>query len=161
MNEAKDSFINSAVTKEAKLLRADAKGADPYDDDSYEAIIINVDDLISEQRKLNREVKSESAALHMKTKETIEGLSDEQVNQLLELKWITPLADSLNQLPGTMLQQLVDQVQALSEKYSTTFADITDEIKQVSESLSLQIDDLTGNEYDMKGLEEFKTLLNG
>ncbi len=161
VNEAKDSFINSAVTKEAKLLRADAKGADPYDDDSYEAIIINVDDLISEQRKLNREIKSESAALHMKTKETIEGLSDEQVNQLLELKWITPLAESLNQLPGTMLQQLVDQVQALSDKYSTTFADITDEIKQVSQSLSLQIDDLTGNEFDMKGLEEFKTLLNG
>src|SRR5690554_141183 len=161
VNEAKDSFINSAVTKEAKLLRADAKGADPYEDDSYEAIIINVDDLLTEQRKLNREVKSESATLHMKTKETIEGLSDEQVNQLLELKWITPLVDSLNQLPRTMLQQLVDQVQALSEKYSTTFADITDEIKQVSQSLSLQIDDLTGNEYDMKGLEEFKTLLNG
>lgn len=161
VNEAKDSFINSAVTKEAKLLRADAKGAGSYDDDSYEAIIINVDDLISEQRKLNREIKSESAALHMKTKETIEGMSDDQVNQLLELKWITPLAESLNQLPGTMLQQLVDQVQALSEKYSTTFADITDEIKQVSQSLSLQIDDLTGNEFDMKGLEEFKTLLNG
>ncbi len=52
-------------------------------------------------------------------------------------------------------------MQALAEKYSTTFADITEEIKQVSKTLSLQIDELTGNEFDMKGLEEFKTILNG
>ncbi len=161
VNEAKDSFVNAAVTKEAKQLNAEAKKVGSYDEDSYEAIIIKVDKLITEQKQLNKEIKAQSAALHMKTKSTIEQLTDEQVNELLELKWITPLVDSLNKLPKTTLQQLEDKVQALSEKYSTTFADITDEIKEVSKTLSQQIDQLTGNEFDIKGLEEFKAILNG
>ena len=161
VNEAKDSFVNAAVTKEAKQLNAEAKKVGSYDEDSYEAIIIKVDKLITEQKQLNKDIKAQSAALHMKTKSTIEQLTDEQVNKLLKLKWITPLVDSLNKLPKTTLQQLEDKVQALSEKYSTTFADITEEIKEVSKTLSQQIDQLTGNEFDIKGLEEFKVMLNG
>ena len=161
VNDAKDSFVNAEVIKEAKQLKAEVKDNGKFEEDTYESIILKVDKLISEQKKLNKEVKTESVALHMKTKSTIEELSDEQVNELLELKWITPLIDSLDKLPKTTIQQLVDKVQALAEKYSTTFADITEEINQVSKTLSLQIDQLTGNEFDMKGLEEFKTILNG
>lgn len=161
VNDAKDSFVNAEVIKEAKQLKAEVKDNGKFEDDSYEAIIIKVDRLITEQKKLNKEVKTESAALHMKTKATIEELTDDQVNDLLELKWISPLVVTLHNLPKTTLQQLTDKVQALAEKYSTTFADITEEIKQVSKTLSLQIDELTGNEFDMKGLEEFKTILNG
>ena len=161
VNEAKDSFVNAEVIKEAKQLKAEVKDNGKFEDDSYEAIIIKVDRLITEQKKLNKEVKTESAALHMKTKKTIEELTDDQVNELLELKWIAPLVVTLHNLPKTTLQQLTDKVQALAEKYSTTFADITNEIKEVSSLLSQQMEELTGNEFDMKGLEEFKTILNG
>lgn len=161
VNEAKDSFVNAEVIKEAKQLKAEVKDNGKFEDDSYEAIILKVDKLITEQKKLNKEVKTESAALHMKTKTTIEELTDDQVNELLELKWIAPLVVTLHNLPKTTLQQLADKVQALAEKYSTTFADITEELKEVSKTLSLQIDQLTGNEFDMKGLEEFKAILNG
>ena len=143
VNDAKDSFVNAEVIKEAKQLKAEVKDNGKFEDDSYEAIIIKVDRLITEQKKLNKEVKTESAALHMKTKATIEELTDDQVNDLLELKWISPLVVTLHNLPKTTLQQLTDKVQALAEKYSTTFADITEEIKQVSKTLSLQIDELT------------------
>jgi type I restriction enzyme M protein len=161
VNEAKDNFVSSAVSKEAKQLTVEVKKNGNFDEDSYEAVIIKVDNLLAEQKRLNREVKTKSAEFHNKTKETIEGLTDEQVDELLELKWITPLIDSLNNLPKSSLQQLVDKVQLLAEKYSTTFADITGEIQEVSESLAAQIDELTGSEFDMKGLDEFRALLNG
>lgn len=161
VNDAKDSFVNAEVIKEAKQLKTEVKKNGKFTDDTYESIILKVDKLITEQKKLNKEVKTETAALHMKTKTTIEELTYDQVNDLLELKWITPLVVTLNNLPKTSLQQLTDKVQALAEKYSTTFADITNEIKEVSSLLSQQIDELTGNDFDMKGLEEFKTILNG
>ena len=160
VNEAKDSFVNVAVGKEAKLLKVEEKKNGVFEEDSYEAKILKVDKLIDEQKKLNSQVKAETAKLHAKTKETIEELTDEQVYELLELKWITPLINSLNNLPGSVLQQLVDKVQALAEKYATTFADVMDEIDKTKNSLALQIDELTGNEFDMKGLSEFKVLLN-
>ena len=105
-------------------------------------------------------MKAETAKLHAETKKTIEELTDEQVYELLKLKWITPLINSLNNLLGSVLQQLSDKVQALAEKYATTFADIMNEINETKSSLALQINELTGNEFDMKGLSEFKVLLN-
>ena len=160
VNEAKDSFVNAAVGKEAKLLKVEVKKNGPFEEDTYEAKILKVDKLIDEQKKLNSQVKAETAKLHAETKKTIETLTDEQVYELLELKWITPLINSLNNLPGGVLQQLVDKVEALAEKYATTFADVMNEIDKTKSSLALQIDELTGNEFDMKGLNEFKVLLN-
>ncbi|WP_436418130.1 type I restriction-modification system subunit M [Petrimonas sulfuriphila] len=160
VNEAKDSFVNAAVGKEAKLLKVEEKKNGVFEEDTYEAKILKVDKLIDEQKKLNSQVKAETAKLHGKTKKTIEELTDEQVYELLELKWITPLINSLNNLPGSVLLQLVDKVQALAEKYATTFADVMNEIDKTKSSLALQIDELTGNEFDMKGLSEFKVLLN-
>lgn len=160
VNEAKDSFVNAAVGKEARLLKVEEKKNGVFEEDTYEAKILKVDKLIDEQKKLNSQVKAETAKLHAKTKKTIEELTDEQVYELLELKWITPLINSLNILPGSAMQQLADKVQALAEKYATTFADIMNEIDKTKSSLALQIDELTGNEFDMKGLNEFKVLLN-
>ncbi|MDD4439370.1 MAG: type I restriction-modification system subunit M [Tissierellia bacterium] len=160
VNEAKDSFVNAAVVKEAKLLKVEEKKNGVFEEDTYEAKILKVDKLIDEQKKLNSQVKAETAKLHATTKKTIEELTDEQVYELLELKWITPLINSLNNLPGGVLQQLVDKVEALAEKYATTFADVMNEIDKTKSSLALQIDELTGNEFDMKGLNEFKVLLN-
>ena len=53
-------------------------------------------------------------ALHLKTKETIEGLSDEQVLDLLRLKWIAPLCASLRAMPKDIIGQLEKAVQALA-----------------------------------------------
>ena len=160
VNEAKDSFVNAAVGKEAKLLKVEEKKNGVFEEDTYEAKILKVDKLIDEQKKLNSQVKAETAKLHATTKKTIEELTDEQVYVLLELKWITPLINSLNNLPKGVLQQLVDKVQALAEKYATTFADVMNEIAKTKNSLALQINELTGNDFDMKGLNEFKVLLN-
>ena len=46
-------------------------------------------------------------------------------------------------------------------KYSTTFFDVESEIRATEKQLAAMMDDLTGSEYDLKGLSEFKTLLLG
>jgi len=161
VNDAKDSFVNAAVAKEAKQFRADAKKNGIYAEDSYEAKIVKVDDLITEEKELKKQVKAEIAALHLKTKTAIENLSDEQVFELLELKWINPLIISLNQLPTVLIHELTSKVQALSEKYATTYAHIAQEIQETESELASLIDELTGNEFDMKGLKEFQNLLSG
>ena len=47
------------------------------------------------EKKLKKQIKDKSAALHMTTKTVIEGLSDDQVYDLLRAKWIDPLVDGL------------------------------------------------------------------
>ena len=106
-------------------------------------------------------VKQEAAALHLKTKKTIEGLSDSQVHELLELKWIIPLSDELHSLPDQQIDGLIRKLEALVEKYRITYADNAREIQQTETELAGMIEELDANEFDLRGLAELKTLLAG
>ena len=161
VNDAKDSFVNAAVAREARQLKADARKSAAFPDDSYEAKILKADQLISEEKELKKAVKTREAKLHLQTKEAIESLTDEQVYELLELKWIKPLLTSLNNAPGVVISELTNKVQALAQKYATTYAHVATEINETEKALAALIDELTGSEFDMQGLNEFKTFLKG
>jgi type I restriction enzyme M protein len=160
VNEAKDGFVNAIVIKEAKQIRADSKKNGKVKKDTYEAKVLKIETLITEDRKVKKQVKAEQIQLHAQTKTTIEELKDEQVYELLELKWISPLVTSLYNLPKTIVDELTTKVKKLTEKYSTTYSDVAKEINEAENSLSQLIGELDGNEFDMKGLNELKILLN-
>lgn len=159
VKESKDAFVNAEVIKVAKEIRTEIKKKAKFDEDSYELKMLKVDELISEEKALKKEVKEESEKLHIKTKKTIENLSDAQVYELLELKWIKPLEDKLYKLPNGIINNLVNKIQEISVKYETTLKDIENEIKTVSKELSLMLCELDGNEFDMQGLKAFQKLL--
>lgn len=159
VKESKDSFVNAVVVKEAKLLRAEIKKNGIVNKDVYEEKILEVDTLISEEKKLKKEVKEEAIKLHLLTKETIENLDETQVYELLELKWIKPLISVIAQLPEGIIDNLANTLLTLAQKYETTLVDVESEIKQTQKELSVMIDELEGNEFDMKGLEAFQELL--
>ena len=114
-----------------------------------------------EEKKLKKQLKDQSEALHIETKKTIEALSDEQVYSLLDQKWISPLIDGLGKLPEGIISDFIAQIEKLAAKYETTFADVEDQIKDTEKELSVMIDLLTGSEFDMAGLAELKKLLGG
>ena len=160
-NEAGDKFVAAAVAKEAKELEADAQFAAALDPESYEAKIIQAANVLAKEKSLKASIKKDAAALHLKTKATIEKLSDEQVIALLESKWLTPLVDELHRLPGQVMSSLVAKLQALVEKYRITYADNARDIQQAEEALVGMLGELDGGAFDLKGIEELKTLLVG
>ena len=114
-----------------------------------------------EEKDLKAQVKTASNELQLTTKNTIESLTDEQVLDLLEQKWIVPLVNSLQQMPNTIVNTLVNKINALAKKYEVTYYDLEAEIRETEQQLCAMIDELTGNEFDMKGLQELKALLGG
>ena len=117
--------------------------------------------LVNEKKALNKEIKLESESLELNTKSTIENLSDDEVNTLLFNKWIEPLMDSLQNIPMNIINELIKTLENLSKKYEVTFEDIEKDINHTEQELISMIDDLEGNEYDMLGLQELKSLLGG
>lgn len=161
VNDAGDKFVNAAVAKEAKLLLAEAKKSGDFDPESYEAKIIQAAAWLAKEKALKAAIKQEAAALHLKTKKTIEGLSDAQVLELLERKWIIPLGDELHSLPDQQIDGLTRKLEALVQKYQITYADNARKIEQTETVLAGMIEELDANEFDLKGLTELKTLLAG
>ena len=121
----------------------------------------NYSSLVSEKKELNKALKSEIAELELNTKSTIENLTYEQVNDSLNSKWIEPLMQSINSLPIKLLNDFESKIDLLSKKYETTYSDLEEEISKTEESLISMLNDLQGNDFDMLGLDEFKTLLGG
>lgn len=152
-----DAFVSKEIPRMIKKLK----------NDQFPEIIAlcktleRVDLLIKSEKDIKKQIKSKNAQLQAKTKETIENLTDEQVLELLEQKWIYPLNKNIHKLPGNVVDELVSRIQSLQNKYADTFFDIENQIKETEKSLAEMIDELDGNEYDLKGLGEFKSLLMG
>lgn len=130
-----------------------------FPEDSFEAKMVRADELMDEEKQVKKEVKEKVDELHFLTKTTIENLTDDQVRDLLYLKWIEPLSVSLQKIPETIVSGLEDAVQKLAEKYEVTYMDLDRQIKESENTLSAMMDELTGDEYDMKGIAEWKALL--
>ena len=158
LNDNNDAFIPKEVTKKLKELKKEAPTEEVK---SFIDKLDRYERLSKEEKDLKKEIKNETAKLHMLTKETIENLTDSMVCELLDKKWIGNLLESINKLPDTIVDNLVSKIQALESKYKTTYFELEKEIKETEMKLASMIDELEGNEYDMKGLSEFKALLLG
>lgn len=157
-NDDNTAFVNAEVLKFAKEIN---KTKIKYDEESFENQILKVADLIEKEKVLKKNVKAESEILLSKTKKTIENLTDNQVIELLSKKWIEPITSSLKELPNQVIKELISKISNLSKKYSLTLVDLESQIKDAEKALVGMIDDLVGDEYDMKGLNELKSLLQG
>ncbi|WP_447834602.1 type I restriction-modification system subunit M [Aeromonas veronii] len=162
VKESKDGFANADVAKAAKaFLKEQKETKTKFSAESYEAKIIAASKLIDEEKALKKAVKEAAIALHLKTKTTIEDLTDEQVNELLHLKWIAPLSLELAAMPSAVISQLTSQVQVLADKYSVTYSQVAKEITSTERELAKMMGELTGNEFDQQGLNELTKLLKG
>lgn len=158
VSEDKTSFVAAEVKK---YIKENIEKRVKYDEDSLEYKIIEANKLFEEEKILKKEIKELKSNLELHTKATIENLSSDQAYHLLKLKWVDPIVSSLSSLPDLVVNEFAAKVKALVNKYSTTYLDIENQLKETIGNLTNLIDDLEGDEFDMKGLEEFKKLLGG
>ncbi len=158
LNDAGDAFVAKEVTKKLKELKA---GELVAEDVSLINKLTQYEQLAKEEKELKARIKKMSEELLAQTKRTIETLSEEDVYMLLEKKWIEGIIVNLNRLPDNIVNDLVLKVQKLQGKYATTYFEVEKEIRETEMELCRMLDELVGDEYDMKGLSEFKKLLMG
>lgn len=149
---SEDGFVNAEIKKALK--------SDSIEPETKEKLL-KAAALNTEEKSLKAAIKKETRLLEVKTKDTIEGLSDTQVIELLKAKWIQPLIQSLMKLPDRIVNELVSKLETLAKKYETTFAEVETEIAETQAALSAMIDELEGSDSDMLGLQEFKKMLGG
>ncbi|KYZ67923.1 type I restriction-modification system subunit M [Bacillus sp. GZT] len=132
-----------------------------FPEGSFASKLSSVVMLLEEEKDLKKKIKEGNAELHELTKITIENLSDEQANELLKLKWIDPLVGLIRKLPDALIKKITEKMSSLQQKYAKTFVEVSDEIENSTNKLGILLEELTGSEFDMKGISEFKVLLNG
>ncbi|RSX46859.1 type I restriction-modification system subunit M [Bifidobacterium callimiconis] len=154
INEDGDAFVAAELKKAVKTIGKHAET-------DFDRTLVTANRLIDEEKKVKKTIKELRSSLEDKTAAVIEGLSDDETSDLLAAKWIDPLQRKLEELPAAVLDELVAKVTALDEKYATTYADVCGQIKSAETELGAMLDQLVGDEFDMTGIAELKTLLGG
>lgn len=156
LNDTNDGFVFKNIKSMIKTLKADGAAEAQL----IEAIQ-SADRLNTREKKLKSEIKQESEALHLATKDIIEHLTDAQVRMLLHDKWIQPVEDGILALSTDMLNTFIKKIEELSKKYAVTMSDLEAEIQETEKSLASMLSDLVGSEEDMAGIRELQKLLGG
>ena len=152
ITEDRDAFVNSEVIKASKNKELEEETV---------AKLKKVVDIIDEEKKLKKEIKTLNAELENETKKRIEELTDTEVIELLKDKWITPIVKGLDVIPNRIIESLSSKMESLVKKYELTFSDVEKEIAETEKSLRDMLDDIEGSEEDLLGLKELKKLLGG
>ena len=109
--------------------------------------------LWDEQTKLNKTLKEARLALVEKTKEAIENLTDEEIASFLHMKWIAPVCDGINGTLTSELDKMEKGITSLAGKYAVSYNDLEQQLVEAQQDLSGLIDDLTGDEFAISGLQ--------
>ena len=155
--EDKNSQLESKASELAEVI--------PEAEEGEEEVELT-DEQKKEQKKLNDEMKALRKEIAKLTKELeeatikkIEGLSNQEIKSLLEAKWIKPLTDALNGMPGKVIDDFAAGLVKMQEKYAETLTSIGKEIKDTQKELFELMGELTGSDFDLKGLESLKGIL--
>lgn len=152
-----DDDDNTKLDK--KAITADAKKKGDEIEAETKAKLKSIIAYWDEQKKLNKVVKEERIALIQLTKEAIENLTAEEVEQFLYLKWIAPICKGVNATATNTLSVFESKVKHIAEKYATSFKQLNEDLSSAENELASLIGNLTGDEYSIIGLQEFaKTL---
>ena len=156
LTEENDAFVPKEVAKKAKeyLKQSLSEG-------TVEKKVVEANNLFDEQKKLNKEIKNCNNELEIEAQKEIENLNYDEICHLLNQKWILPIISGIDKLIDNIVANFTKNIESLSNKYSQTLKDIDADIEKTESELSKMIDELTGSEFDMKGLQDFKSLFGG
>jgi type I restriction enzyme M protein len=149
VNEAGDAFVGKEIAKVLKTAEGELKN-----------VLNQAQKLLKEEKELKKQIKDDTAALHLETKAFIENLSDEQAQHLQKIKWINPLVTQLNALPEQLINQLSQQVQTLADKYGETLLEIEQKLQASKQQLAQMLTQLHGSPSDMLGASALQAVLN-
>lgn len=156
--ESMDADAKSEVAKDDDENAFDAKKFNAViksgilDKESV-TVIKKIQKSISDEKALRKQAKAIETGLETKAKEKILSLSEEEVNNLLEEKWIKPIAESIESVGESVLSGFVAKFNAIEKKYSDPMSNLTAEIEETSMLLKASLGDLTGSTKDMEAIK--------
>lgn len=132
-----------------------------FPEESLDGKLLSALRLMDEESAVKKDVKQKKEALHIKTKEVIERLSEDDAMKIVEQKWIAPLVKDLEDISSAIIIDVIGKMEYLAEKYATTMHDLQSENISIKNSLASLIGSLAANGSDKEGLQEFKLILGG
>lgn len=146
-----------------KMLKyyREVQGAYEFEEDTFGYILSKAQSLKDEDSKNNKEIKKLVLDLQNNTVEKTKNLTDAEIYELLEYKWIKPVAEDLKELLYKFFNDFESDLKATVEKYGSSMKDIEEREERVNKDLKAQLSNLQGSDSDMRAIKDFMEILGG
>lgn len=152
IEKSKDGTVSKAnMNKYYNTVQA----AYQFEEDSYGYILSTAQNLKNEDSENNKEIKALKQTLQDKSVEETQALTDENIYELLEEKWISPISRDLKGLLNQALNDFENKLNATVEKYGSDVKDIEAKDKKISQELQDQLSNLRGSKSNIIAIKEF------
>ena len=111
-----------------------------------------IQDAVTKEKALRKKVKTIATELDDKAEKKITLLNSDEVNNLLERKWIIPTVEAINIVGENVLTDFLSKFNAMKQKYSNPLSELSDKIKHTDTLLKTNMNELTGNDIDMAAI---------
>lgn len=131
-----------------------------FEEDSLGYILSQAKNLKDEESENNKEIKILKQELQDKSIEiTKKNLSDEEIYELLEKKWIDPVNESLKDLIVKIFNDFENKLNEIIEKYGDNIKDLEKKEKEIDRKLQKDLSSLVGSSADMTAINDFMKML--
>lgn len=107
----------------------------------------------NDEKKLRSELKTMNEKLERKVEEKAQSLTDDEVHDMLVLKWIKPVTDGIESVANGVLASFVDDMNNLYKKYQYPLVGLTKKEQDATKAVKNSMSHLTGNAIDMQALK--------
>lgn len=111
-----------------------------------------IQDAVTKEKALRKKVKTIATELDDKAEKKIVLLNSDEVNNLLEKKWVIPTVEAINIVGENVLTDFLSKFNAIKQKYSNPLSELSDKIKYTDTLLKTNMNELTGNDIDMTAI---------
>lgn len=111
-----------------------------------------IQDAVTKEKALRKKVKTIASELDGKAEKKITLLNSDEVNNLLERKWVIPTVEAINIVGGSVLVDFLSSFNSIKQKYSNPLFELSQAIEKTSITLKSSVSKLTGNDTDMIAL---------
>ncbi|WFQ93847.1 type I restriction-modification system subunit M [Mycoplasma feriruminatoris] len=154
----KEEFNKTGIENLAKSIK---KSNQIVEVDSFEEKIVNVSKLYEQQVEIKKYINSTNKQLINDSYNKYLSLSENEFYELLVIKWLNNIVRMFEQKPVDVIDSYISKFELLSKKYEDTLEDINNQILKSEKELLNLLKDLTGEESDMRAIDELIKILGG
>lgn len=112
---------------------------------------------VDSEKACSKRIKELDLEIKQKAEDKIHALSDEEVFNLLVMKWIDPIIFNINKTAENVITGFAADIVALKEKYADPLSELSTDLENTEKQLHDMLSDLVGNTKDMDAIRMLKT----
>lgn len=130
-----------------------------FEEDSLGFILNSALNLKDEESNNNKEIKLLKQELQDKSVEFTKNLTESEIYELLEKKWIYPINENLKELITKVFNDFENALNEIIQKYGKSVKDLETKENKINQNLKDELLNLTGSDADIEAIKDFIKLL--